>query len=345
MEYIKEININEAVIHILDNSADAPVLNEFRLELKDEIYKYLLKHIERCLKDEELKYAIFNKERNIVKEVCIEYLSGHNDLLEVSKELARQMFILVKSNTNIPSCDLITVSFSTEYGPMLGIFKMDYIKNFIHKIDFVEQKIGIDIIPQFTGLPVSSQRIQKCAFIKPFQEDQEFNLMVIDKQSKSKGTEDYGTNYFIGNFLHCTIIENERDKTKNFVKAAEEWTRANLSENADAAECIRSTVKRKLREEECFDVKEVSEEIFGTEHGPKHSFEEFVAASGVNDTISVDKDWVEKKYKRIRLKIDKDIDLYLNEDVYDDTSRFEIERIGDGRINIIIKNVSNYIEK
>jgi len=28
MEYINEININEAIIHILDNNSDEPVLNE-----------------------------------------------------------------------------------------------------------------------------------------------------------------------------------------------------------------------------------------------------------------------------------------------------------------------------
>ena len=47
----------------------------------------------------------------------------------------------------------------------------------------------------------------------------------------------------------------------------------------------------------------------------------------------------------MRLKIDKDIDLYINEETYDDTARFEIVRNGDGTINMIIKHVSNYIEK
>ena len=60
MEYISEINILEAVIHILDVNSDEPVLNEFALDLNDEIYSYLLKHIQKCLKDEELKYAIYN---------------------------------------------------------------------------------------------------------------------------------------------------------------------------------------------------------------------------------------------------------------------------------------------
>ena len=45
MEYIKEINIMEAVIHILDNNSDEPVLNEYSLELNEDTYNFLLKHL------------------------------------------------------------------------------------------------------------------------------------------------------------------------------------------------------------------------------------------------------------------------------------------------------------
>ena len=345
MEYVKEISINEAIVHILDNNADEPVLNEFALELNDEIYNFILKHIDKAMKDEELKYAVFEEGRNIVKEASQEYLNGENNLLEVSNELAIQLFRLMKSNGSIPSCDLMVVSISTEYGPMLGLMKMDYIKNYMHTIDFVEEKIGINIIPQFTGLPASSQKIQKIAFIKPISSDQEFNLMVIDKQSKSKETEEYGSNYFIGNYLGCTIIENERDMTKNFLKAAEKWTQKNLKENADAAEIVRSSIKKKLKDEEIIDIKQLSDEIFEEEHDIKNNFIQFVSEQGVNESVSVDKEWVEKKLKRVRLKIDKDIDLYIDEKTYDDRSRFEIQRNGDGSINIVLKHVINYVEK
>ncbi len=37
-----------------------------------------------------------------------------------------------------------------------------------------------------------------------------------------------------------------------------------------------------------------------------------------------------KKLKRVRLKIDKEIDLYINEETYHDDSKFEIQRNGDG---------------
>ncbi|BAQ12276.1 hypothetical protein CBB2_0166 [Clostridium botulinum] len=345
MEYIKEVNINEAIIHILDNNSEEPILNEYKLRLDDEIYKFILKHVDRCLKDQQLRYAKFNNGRNIVKEICQEYLNGQNDLLDVSKELARQLFILMKSNDNISSCDLMIVSISTEYGPMLAILKMDYVKNYIHVVDMVEDKIDIDIVPEFTGLPASAQKIQKCAFIKPIREDQEFNLMLIDKQKKSKDSEEYGSNYFISKYLGCKIVENERDATKNFVKATEKWAKSNLNENADTSEKIIRTVNKLLKEEDTINVKEVSNDIFGENPDIKLNYEGFISEQGVKDKVSIDKEWVDKKFKRIRVKIDKDIDLYIDEESYHDESRFEVKRVGDGSVNIMIKNVYNYMQK
>lgn len=346
MEYISDINIQEAVIHIVDSNADEPILNEYNLELNEDIYKFLHRHIEKCFKDEELKYAIFNPERNIVKELVQDYLNGiDNNLIGLSQELARQLFIIMKGNVNIPSCDLIIVSLLTDQGPMIGILKMDYVKNFTHQVEFIENKIGIDIVPQAAGLPASSQRIQKAAFIKPIRDNQAYNLMVIDKQKKSKDEEEYGANYFISNFLGCSIISNERDMTKTFLKAAENWTRSNIIEDADRAERIRTTVKTKLKEEEKINIDELSNELFKEEPQIKNDFSNFIKGHGLEEEIAIDKQWVEKKLKRVRLKIDKDIDLYINEEAYHDNSRFEIQRNGDGSINMIIKHVINYMEK
>lgn len=346
MDYVNDININEAVIHILDNNSMEPILNEYKLEMEEDTYKFIYKHIEKCFNDEELKYAKFNEERNIVKEVVQDYLNGeNNDLITFSKELSRQLFSIMKGNVNIPSCDLIVASIITDQGPMIAILKMDYVKNFTHEIEFVDNKIGIGIVPQSAGLPGSSQKIQKAAFIKPIKEEDTYNLMVLDKQKKSKEDDEYGANYFINSFLGCTIVANERDMTKTFLKAAETWTRKNFVEDAVTAEKVRTTVKGKLKEEDIVNIDELSHELFKDEPKIKEEFCTFVKAQGLNDDVQVDKTWVEKKLKRVRLKIDKDIDLYINEEVYHDNNRFEIQRNGDGSINMIIKHVMNYIEK
>ena len=346
MEYINDINIQEAVIHILDSNSDEPILNEYNLELTEDIYKFLYRHIEKCLKDEELKTAVFNPERNIVKEIVQDYLNGiDKDMITLSRELARQLFVIMKGNVNIPSCDLIVAFLITDQGSLIAILKMDYVKNFTHQVDFVGDKIGIGIVPQAAGLPGSSQRIQKAAFIKPIRDDQRFDLWVIDKQKKSKEDDEYGANYFLNSFLGCTIVANNRDMTKTFLKAAETWTRSNVTEDADKAERIRTTIKSKLKEEDSISIDDISNQLFKEEPKAKEEFATFVKGHGLEDEIAVDKMWVEKKLKRIRLKIDKEIDLYIDEEAYHDPTKFEIQRNGDGSINMIIKHVINYIEK
>lgn len=343
MEYINEVNINEAVIHVLDNNGAEPVYNEYPLQLVDETYEYILKHVQRSLKDEELKYSVFNAGRNIVNETVQKYFNSKIDIVSASKEMAKQLFILMKTNVSIPSCDLIVVSISTEYGLMFAILKMDYVKNYAHKIDFVGDKIGINIIPQFVGLP-GTTKLQKCAFIKPTREDNKFDLMVIDKQSKNKTDEDYDVNYFMNNFLQCSTIDNERDLTKKLLNTTERWTRDNLKDNADEAEKVRTELKKKLKEEDKVNVEEFAQEMF-QENEVAENFVQYAKERKVPETVEVDKQWIDNKFKRIRLKIDKQIDLYVDEEIYGDKSKLEIVRNGDGTINIVIKNIKNYVEK
>ncbi|OOM11800.1 nucleoid-associated protein [Clostridium saccharobutylicum] len=344
MEYINDININEAVIHILDSNGEEPILNEYSLDLDEDIYIFLYKHIEKCFKDDELKYGRFNPERNIVKEVVQDYLIGiTTDLVVLSKELARQLFIIMKGNVNIPAGDLIIVSIVTDQGPMIGILKMDYVKNFTHEVQFVNEKIGIGIVPQVAGLPGSGQKIQKAAFIKPIRDEDNYNLMILDKQ-KSSNEDEYGANYFINTFLGATIVTNERDMTRTFVKAAENWTRKNITEDAGKAEEIRTAIKTKLKEEDTINIDEFSAELFKEQPQVKEDFSNYIKQQGLEE-VAVDKTWVDKKLKRVRLNIDKQIDLYINEETYHDSSKFEIQRNGDGTINLVVKNVINYIEK
>lgn len=343
MEYIKEVSIREAVIHVLDNNADEAILNEYQLDLNEETYMFLLKHIQRCLKDENLKYAFFNKERNIIKDLSQEYLNGENNILDISKGLARQMFMLMRAKGNIPSCDLLTVSFSTEYGMFLGIFKMDYIKNYMHNISLVEEKIGIDIVPQHTGLPQSKSKIQKCAFIRTITNGNEYDIMLIDKELGKRSDEEYGLNWFKDNYLGCTVIENERDQTKIFLNAVERWTQYALSENADMQEKTRSEIKRVVSEEEIINIPELATEIF-KDKDIQQSFISDITMK-CNDQVNVDKDYVEKRLKRVRLQLDKNIDLYISQEAYKDKSKLDITANGDGSINITIKSVINYIEK
>lgn len=343
MEYINDINIQEAVIHVLDSNGEEPILNEYKLELNEDTYGYLYKHIEKSLNDEELKYAKFNEERNIVKELAQDYLTGEEELINVSKEVATQLFIIMKSNIEIPSCDLIMVSLITDQGPMIGILKLDYKKSFIHHIDFIGNKVGVDLVAHSTGLPASSQKIEKAAFIKPIKENSKFDLLVLDKKKKRTDDEEYGANYWVNNFLGCMQFTNDRDETRSFINLSERWIRMNYPEDAAEAEKVRREIRKYLEVKDTININEFAKEAI-KEDGFVDNFKMFMAGH-VDEEIKIDKVYAEKKINKIKLKIDSDIEINIKKEAYDDISRFEITKNGDGSINMTIKNVMNYIEK
>ena len=176
-------------------------------------------------------------------------------------------------------------------------------------------------------------------------EDNKFDLWIIDKQKRIKDDDEYGANYFTNSFLGCYEVMDNRTATKTFMNAAERWTRSNVIEDAAKAEEIRSTIKEELEVKDVINIDSIADKIFKEEPKAKEEFSTFIKGHGLEDEIKVDKRYVEKKLKRVRLKVDTDIDLYISQEAYKDPSKFEIKRNGDGSINMTIKHVINYIEK
>lgn len=333
MEYINDINIKKAVIHILENDGTNPILNENLLELNEDTYKFLYKHIEKTLKDNKIKYARFKEKDNELKDICYSILEDKISLLEGSKRIANQLYSIMKSNNTIPSCDLIIAEILTDIGPFIGILKIDFIENYGHKIEN-----SIISIAQSQGLPKSGQKIQKAAFIRPKKFSREFDLLVLDKMKKVKGEEEYAINYFIHQFLGCNLVTNERDMTKNFIDYTEKWVKDNIKDTTEALN-IQKLVKDKLKNDSEIDIYEFVEDIGDVSNNKQALIEKFENSNLTE--VKVDKDWVEKKFEKVVLNLDDKIKISMQEEDYTDPNKFEIIKNGDNTINVVLKFIKD----
>lgn len=333
MEYINDINIKKAVIHILENDGTNPILNENLLELNEDTYKFLYKHIEKTLKDNKIKYARFVEKDNELKDICYNILEYKISLLEGSKRIANQLYSIMRSNNTIPSCDLIIAEILTDIGPFIGILKIDFIENYGHKIEN-----SIISIAQSQGLPKSGQKIQKAAFIRPKKFSREFDLLVLDKMKKVKGEEEYAINYFIHQFLGCNLVTNERDMTKNFIDYTEKWIMDNIKDTTEALN-IQKLVKDKLKNDSEIDIYEFVEEIGDVSNNKQALIEKFENSNLTE--VKVDKDWVEKKFEKVVLNLDDKIKISMQEEDYADPNKFEIIKNGDNTINVVLKFIKD----
>lgn len=342
MRNIKNVELIKAAIHIMDTSMDEPLLNDIELDLNDEVIEFINAHIIKSTGDEEAVSAVFDEGENPIRDICRKIMDENDNFLDISREIARLYFTSLKAFDEEPSGDFIACLFNCEYGNILGFMKLDYNKTYIHSIDYVENRMAINIMPQMIGLPGRGQKLNRAFFIS--RQGEKLKILIIDGEIKKK--KDNISDSAICKLLNCKIINDRRTVTKNIINTSEKWIRDNIKDDASKAEKARSTITRAVKADDVVNLETVAHYAFDNNNELEKDYIDTLINSGFeNLEVAIDKEWAQKKLKRKRLKVDKDIEIYINSEAYEDNSRFEIKRNGDGTINILIKHVSNYIEK
>lgn len=336
MRNIEEIIVNKAALNVLDRENNTVILTDKELELTEEVYEYFESHLLKLLKDEEAKPAFFGEEKNIVRDLCKEIFEDEEQFVDNSNKLSQYLFKCIGTDEKEVSGDMAVCSFESQEGKYIAILKLNFTNTYCHYIKDSEGKPVVTVGVNRTGLPSLGQKVSKAAIIREFKDDNQYNMLVLDKDRES---------VFINSFLKCTFTRDRRENTRIISRVSEQFARKAFKDNAQEAERFRSRLSDYLRNEDSFDVQKVAEENFN-DIMVKNEFKAVIASEGITENeVPIDREWAEKKLKRKRLKVDKSIELYIDSDVYNDKERFQIKRNGDGTIDIILKNVKNYIER
>lgn len=337
MRNIEDIIINRVALNVLDRENNTTLLTERELELTEEVYEYFESHLLKLLKDEEAKPAYFGEDRNIVRELCKEIFEEEDLLVENGNKLAQYLFKCMGTDEKESSGDMAVCHFESSEEKYLAILKLNFTNSYCHYIKDSGGNPVVTVGVNRTGLPGLGQKISKAAIIREFKDGStDYNMLVLDKDKEG---------VFINSFLKCTFTRDRRENTRIINRVSEQFARKAFKDNAQEAERFRSRLSDHLKSEDSFDVQKVAEESFN-DIMVKNEFKAVMLGEGITENeVQIDREWAEKKLKKKRLKVDKSIELYIDSEVYNDRDRFQIKRNGDGTIDIILKNVKNYIER
>lgn len=337
MRNINEIIISKVYISALDKENDALMLSEAELEINEQTYEYFEKHILRCIKDDEAKPGKFEGVTNIVRGLCKEIFEDQDEFMTNSKKMSQFIYKCLKNDEKEPSGDFAVCLCDCQQGMFLALLKLNYSNSYSHFVKQEETAVTIDIGINKTGLPGLGQKLSRAVFIrKPISQEGEYDFLVCDKQQEG---------YFCQAFLRVSPVRDRRENTRIIQKTSEEFARRAFKDNAQEAEGFRKKITETLMQEDKLNVEALSENLLPSAE-KRAEYKAALASEGISETdVFIDKEWAEKKLKKKRLKVDKSIELYIDDDVYNDKNKFQIKRNGDGTIDIILKNVKNYIEK
>lgn len=169
--------------------------------------------------------------------------------------------------------------------------------------------------------------------------------MILDKQQSSDDDNEIA-NFFVKDFLNSNILVDSRDKTKMFKNITEKWVRSQLKQDIDQATKVREILSDSLKKEEEINIRNFIETAMEGREDVQNDYIDHLNNSGFQITsFEINKPWVEKKLKKKSIKTDTGFEIKSDRDCFDDNLKYHIKRNGDGTIDIIIKNVTFFIEK
>lgn len=331
---IKDFNINEAVLNVIDFENNNVYINDSKLKLTADVYEYIEKNIKKVFKDNKTRLHKFKE--------------GYSPILEGIKEIKKSGIILgaeklTKYLNNIMescelynSCDVLTALISAECGPLYVILKIAYDDNITHVIKQENEKTVIEI----SRLKNLSSKKVKCAAILKLYDDDVCDIWILDTEKNKKVDGKDESNYFTEKFCNASIIKDYKDYTFNLKYYFEMFIRNFVK---DVNECIRMRdyINNYLMNNEEVEIYEFIDGL-KCDPGLIDSLKMYII-SKVPEHFKIDKEYIENKVN-LDLVIENNIKLSIPGLWYDNEKRFVIKKNKDNTVDFIIKGISGYIE-
>jgi len=337
MRNIKEPVIKNAILHILNNREEFKKMSDYTLELDDKIKEFIKKHILKSVNDDKTRAAKFEGENNSVKISCNNIFENQDTFVKSSKEIANQLFISM-SNKTISPADLIVVSFESNSKNYLALLKMDY--NEIYRHDVEETEDGKTktklVVDERSSLPNLNQKLQKSAFIQPENNDNNFDIVILDKQTNSKSADQDIAQFFLRNFLNAKLEKDDKHKTRVFKNSTIDFVNEKYEDSKEREEII-SYMYNTLERKSQINIREFSD-VISEEN--QEEYVEFLISEDIGDyEFKPDKEIINNK--KVVIKTREDIQIRLDKVLYDEKRYIKVKTLDDGGYEISIKT-DNY---
>ncbi|HGT1766710.1 TPA: nucleoid-associated protein [Clostridioides difficile] len=330
--------IHKFIIHVLDKNSDTPILNDFEGRVSQDMDLFFQKKINKVLRDNDIRKAVFNDySNNLIKKCCEQIIYDENSFLNNSKEIAAYLFDVMKLNATLESCDLAICLYTEKDEKKVAILKLDYNKSYTHSISFEDDKFNIQMSTNEVNIQ-ETKTIKIGALVGLSGMNDEYHLSVLDKDAEKEET----NSKFVTEFLNATKIKDDKYKTKVFKGLVDAFI-ANLYSDMKQGEDVRSILLYMLREKQKLDINEFTE--IAIKEDLKDSFKDNAEEKGIDGSFNIDKKWVEKNLKNRHIKTDTGIEIKGKMDDFEDFMKYGIRHNVNGTVDIIIKNVSFYNEK
>ena len=171
-----EIQIEKAILHVLDKNSSMPIFSENLVSLEeDTIYNFITMNLKKMYDDNSTKSGVLSETNELFN-----YIEEIDDrFVEISKNIADKLYKIMINQDSIPSADLLITLASIDGKRMLGIIKLNYKEGFTHFVDYTSESTCNKIIKHKVIFATEGQKTDEGVLI----DLENFKLKITERQS------------------------------------------------------------------------------------------------------------------------------------------------------------------
>ncbi len=333
------INLNKAILHILDFHSGITVFSEQELNLDSEsVATFLRKHIEKSFSDSGAQSGSFLDNSTFNKQLT-EYVSDTLNLIEFSTYIANLMHASVAKSDKLHSMDLLVCDFSVDTVRYVCILECAHRPAFTHQVSNDQDGIHNDIVNHHAILPSITQKLDAYAFINV----ETSSIKFVDKKRLVDGEEAFILPDVV---LECSTVMSPKSTVKLMNSIAQKVAENHGQSSVFAISKAKNLVMENLETSDRIEPEELGKEIFESSAIMQKEFVEEIKNAGIPDTVvMIDKSYAIRTNKNHKIKTDTGIEISIPADYYQNTEYIEFINNTDGTLSIQLKNIGRISNK
>ena len=328
------LHIHDLIVHKVDHKErSAPQLAGRRTPTNADVESFLKRHIKNNISSKNTRTARFTPPEGtdvVLRKVCYSLLQEEDQFVPSSQQIASHLFAAVENDRRISPSELVICTYSSSKSNgstaarHVAILKMDPSEGFTTKEEVMEGgavRYVLEQVPEV--LPITD--LQKCAFVLPHQNEEEYDLQVLDQQISTFRQGKAAASFFTRDFLQCEVNYNAADRTKIYHRESLAYAAQKEEEgawSADQSELFRERINDSLRDDRVDIVALANRTIDDEEE--RQEYLQNLGSQGLDTVLDPDPD-VSKRVTQHRTFVgDHDLKLRISADAYE--NRVEVEK-------------------
>ncbi len=326
-----EIIIQQAILHVLDTTMDAPVLSGGGMELTAEKTAYLQNHIEKLLASDDIRQC-----RPLPDSAFRNELEQNHDFVDLSCRIAGVLFDYMHAHTTIPGADLAVVDFTRDGAPWLGILKLNYKNGYTHYTETVEGAPVNSIIQQRACLPTQSGKVEEGALVNLT----DYSMRLLEKKYDIDGHKEF---YLSTVVFQYTQAEPEKKKLQAIQEAAAQAVKDTYEDEPHADAQVAMLIANQAADNDNqVSVEQVRRQLAEEYPLAAVPFDDYVEKSDVLDTAQEPVTVTPARIRRMEsrsIRTANGIEVKIPTELLNSDSEVEFLHDPDGNVSLLIKNV------